>query len=314
MVSLADIALARYRIAPHLAPTPLEDAPGLGEQVYLKLENANKTHSFKIRGALNALLALDESARKRGIVAASSGNHAQALAYAAKLIDVQARIVMPAHTPKRKINGVRHYGAQAIVSAENYDEAEHLARQMERDDGLTFVSAYNDAHVIAGQGTIGIEIVEQLPNVRRVIVPTSGGGLIGGVGVAIKSLRRRAQVIGVNAESAPAMYNQFYNTQQSQVWDTLAEALSGDIEAGSITIPLAKQVVDDIVLVSEAQIAEAMRWMLDEQGWLIEGGGAVGIAALLHGVIPADGTPTAIVVSGGNVDGETVRRILAVSN
>ena len=310
MIELADIALARYRLTPHLLPTPLEAAPQLGKDVWLKLENANRTHSFKIRGALNAMLSLSVAARARGIVTASSGNHAQGVAYAAQLAGANARILMPQHTPKRKVNGVRQYGAEAVLFGTNYDETELEGRRLERDEGLTYISPYNDPQVVAGAGTIGMEITESLPLVERVIVPVSGGGLISGVAVAIKSLNPAAEVIGVNAESAPAMHNRFYDADRPQRWDTLAEALSGDIEQGSITIDLARHYVDRIVLVAEEAIAAAMCWMIDEQGWLVEGSGAVGIAALLSGVIQDEGRATAVVVSGGNVDGETIRRVL----
>ena len=184
------------------------------------------------------------------------------------------------------------------------------SRAVARDESLTFISAYNDPQVVAGNGTVGLEIVDELPQIERVIVPASGAGLISGVAIAVKTLRPSAEVIGVNAESAPALYNLFYNTTYPQVWDTLAEALSGEIEAGSITLDLARQYVDRVVLVSEQAIADAMRWMIEEQGWITEGGGAVGVAAPLSGVIQTDGRPTAIVVSGGNVDAETVRKIL----
>jgi threonine dehydratase len=305
-----DIVQAQLRLRPYLQPTPLEAAPDLGAQVYLKLENANKTHSFKIRGALNAILSLDRAARERGIVTASSGNHAQGVSYAAHLVGAHAQILMPKHTPKKKVNGVRRYGAEAVLFGENYDEAEAEALRRGREEGRTFVSAYNDRAVMAGAGTIGMEIVQQLPQVERVVVCVSGGGLIGGVATAVKHLRPDCEVIGVNAESAPAMYNEFYRTSLPQVWETLAEALSGEIEPGSITVPVAHDTVDRIVLVSEAQIAAAMRFMLGVQGWLVEGGGAVGVAALLHGIIPADKV-TAVVVSGGNADLETVRTVLA---
>lgn len=310
MVSLADIALARYRLGSLLTPTPLEPAPELGASIWLKLENANRTHSFKIRGALNAILALDETARAHGIVAASSGNHAQALAYAAHMVGARARIFMPAHTPKKKVEGVRRYGAEPVLSEANYDEAELAARRAEQEEGLTFVSAYNDPFVVAGAGTVGLEILEQLPQVERVVVCVSGGGLIAGVATAVKSLRPDVEVVGINAESAPAMYNLFYGTSLPQRWDTLAEALSGDIEAGSITVPLCQRYVDHIALVTEEQIAAAMRWMLSVQGWLAEGGGVVGVAALLAGVLEDDGRKTAVVVSGGNVDMETLRAVL----
>jgi threonine dehydratase len=310
MVTLKEIEQARERLAGYLYPTMMEPAPRLGENVWVKLENTNRTHSFKIRGALNAVLSLDEEARARGIVTASSGNHAQGVAYAAHLVGVSAKIIMPANTPRRKVDGVRRYGAIPVLDCANYDDAELKARRLERDEGLTFVSPYNDPLIVAGAGTIGLEILEQLPEVERVLVPVSGGGLISGVAVAVKARKPKVEVIGVNALSAPSMHNVFYGTRYTENWETLAEALSGGVEAGSITIDLVKQTVDQIVLVTEDHIANAMRWMIDEQGWIVEGGGAVGVAAMLRGIIKADQRPTVIVISGGNIDGETVRRVL----
>lgn len=310
MLTLADIVNAQQRIAPYLPPTPLEEAPALGPRVWLKLENANRTHSFKIRGALNAVLSLDEAGRQRGLIAASSGNHAQGLAYAAHLTGAKARILMPKHTPRRKVDGVRRWGAEALLIGDNYDETEAAAHQMERDEGLTYISPYNDRQVMAGAGTIGLELIQALPELARAVVCVSGGGLIGGVATALKALRPDIEVIGVNAQSAPSMYNLFYDTDLPEVWDTLAEALSGGIESDSLTIPVARAHVDRIVLVSEEQIAAAMRWLLLEGGWVVEGGGSVGLAAVLHGIIPIDERPTAIVVSGGNLDTETLRGVL----
>ena len=312
MVELADVALAHYRIAPHLAPTPLEKAPGLGPAVWLKMENVNKTHSFKVRGALNAMLALDEKARAKGIVACSSGNHAQGIAYAAQLLGTTARIFMPRHTPERKIAGVRYYGSEPILCGDNYDEAEDEARRLERDEGRTFISPYNDPNVVAGAGTIGLEIFDALPEVERVIVPVSGGGLISGIALTMKALKPGIEVIGVCAESAPTMYNLFYDTAHAQVWETLAEALSGDIETNAITINLAQRFVDEVVLVSEKAIADAIRWLLFKGTWVVEGGGAVGVAALQNGVITSDERPTAIVISGANIDERILRQVLAV--
>ncbi|MFW5748393.1 MAG: threonine ammonia-lyase [Chloroflexota bacterium] len=311
-LTIADVIQARERLSAYLQPTPLEAAPDLGPAVWLKLENINRTHSFKIRGALNAVLSLNTAARERGIVTASSGNHAQGLAYAAQMVGAPATILMPAHTPRRKVEGVRRSGARAVLEFPNYDacEAEALRLALARDEGMTYVSPYNHPAIVAGAGTIGLEILDQLPDVKRVIVCVGGGGLISGIALAIRSFRPDAEVIGVNARAAPAMHNAFYGTTYPENWDTLAEALSGDIEAGSITVPLTRQYVDRIVLVEETHIAAAMRWLIDVQGWLVEGGGAVGVAALLAGVIPVDDTPTAVIVSGGNVDGDTVRRIL----
>lgn len=308
-VTLDDVRRAEKRLRTHLQPTPLEDAPQLGDHIWLKLENANKTHSFKIRGALNAILSLDDRSRSAGIIAASSGNHAGALAYAAHLTGVSAQILMPVTTARKKVENVRRYDAEAILFGDNYDQAEAEALRRVSAGGA-WVSPYNDARVIAGAGTIGIEILEQLPDVERVAVPVSGGGLIAGVAAAIKGLKSDVEVIGVNAQSAPALFNVFNDSDLPQDWDTLAEALSGDIEPGSITVPIARKYVDEMVLVSEAQIASAMRFMIEKQGWVVEGGGAVAVAALLHDVLPRDGRVTALVVSGGNVDADVLRRLL----
>jgi threonine dehydratase len=309
-LTLADIALARYRLAPYLTPTPVEAAPGLGECVWLKLENVNQTHSFKIRGALNAMLALDDAARARGIIAASSGNHAQGIACAARLLGVQARIVMSVHTVRRKIDGVRRWGGEPILYGEGYTEAEHEARRQQHADGLTYISPYNDAQVIAGQGTIGLEILDALPDVERVIVPVGGGGLISGIALAIKSLKPSVEVIGVNPLLAPTMYNIYHDSDLPDLAYSIADALPGDIEADSITLPLTKRYVDDMKLTSEDEIKHAMRWLVETQGWLVEGGGAVGAALLLAGHLPDDGKRTCVVISGGNVDAALIKQLL----
>ena len=311
MITIADVALARYRIAPYIPLTPLELAPDLGSNIWLKLENLNKTHSFKVRGALNAMLALTEKDRAKGLVACSSGNHAHGLAYAANLLGTTARIYMPKHTPQRKVNGVRRYGSEPVLFGDNYDESEEEARRVEKNDGLTFISPYNDAQVVAGAGTIGLEIVDALPSIERVIVPVSGGGLISGIALAVKSLKPSVEVIGVCAEAAPAMYNEFYGSALPQDWQTLAEALSGEIEPNAITVNLAQRYVDEVVIVSEEAIAEAMRWLVFDCSWVVEGGGTVGIAALRSGVITMDDRPTVVVISGGNVDKETLRSVLS---
>ncbi len=305
-----DVWQARRRLSAYLSSTPLEAAPGLGQAIWLKLENLNRTRSFKARGALNALLSLDARAVK-GIVTASSGNHAQGVAFAASRLGLAARVIVPRHTPQRKVEGVRRYGAEVLLFGATYDEAEAEARRQEKAEGLTFISPYNDARVVAGGGTVGLEILDDLPIVRRVLVPAGGGGLISGIGLALKSVQPDIEVIGVCSVATPALYNLIHGASYPQVWDTLAEALSGDIEAGSITIPLARQVVDRVVLVPEETIAEAMRWLLFQAGWVVEGGGAVGVAALMNDAVAADGRATAVVISGGNVDETTLRSVLA---
>nr|MBA3872245.1 threonine/serine dehydratase [Anaerolineae bacterium] len=311
MVNASDILAARERLAGYLRPTPFEHVPQLGANMWLKLECANKTHSFKIRGALNAMLLLDDAQRAKGIVTASSGNHAQGVAYAAHLLGLPAKILMPSHTPKRKVDGVRRYGAEVVLFGSNYDETELEGRRLEQVEGRTFVSPYNDERVIAGAGTIGLEILDDLPEVERVIVPASGCGLISGMGLAIKNQSSAIEVVGVNALSAPALYNWLYSEHRPQVWETLAEALSGEIEAGSVTFELSKKVVDSCVLVTEEQITHAMHWLMVNAGWIVEGGGSVGVAALLSGVLPLDDRPTVVVISGGNMDEATLQRVLA---
>jgi threonine dehydratase len=310
MLTITDITAARSRLTGYLRPTPLEAAPGLGSNVWLKLENTNRTHSFKCRGALNALLCLTEDERNRGIVTASSGNHAQGLAFAAHLLGVQAKILMPTHTPRRKIEGVQHYGAEAVLFGDNYDATEAEGRRVERVEGRTFVSPYNDPAVVAGAGTVGLEILDELPQVERVLVCAGGCGLISGVGLAMKHHNPAIEVIGVSALATPALHNWLHGTTHPQIWDTLAEALSGEIEAGSITFTLTKQVVDRCLLVEEAAIAEAMRWLMTQAGWIVEGGGAVGVAAVRSGVLELDDRPMAIVVSGGNVDEDILLQVL----
>lgn len=302
MVTLGDIQSAQERLRAHLTPTPLVPAPALGARVWLKLENQNLTGSFKIRGALNAVLVLSDEARSRGVVAASSGNHAGALAYACQLAGVALKLYVPSHTPQAKLNNIRRWGADVDTASANYDEAEARARHTEADEGRAFISPYNDAWVIAGAGTIGLDILAQLPDVARVVVCVGGGGLVSGVGTALKALRPSCEVVGVCAESAPAMYNHLYQAHLPENWQTLAEALSGDIEAGSLTLEIAPRVLDRLLLVSEAHIAQAMRFLQEACGQTAEGGGSVGVAACLSGVLKLDGAPTAVIVSGGNVD------------
>jgi threonine dehydratase len=309
-----DILRARERLRPYIPPTPVEEANApLPAGIWLKLENTNKMHSFKVRGALNAMLALSDEARARGVVTASTGNHAQGVGYAARLLGVKARIVMPENAARRKVSNVKRLGAEIIISGATYDEAEIEARRLQHAENLTYVSPYNDADVIAGGGTVGLEILDAVPKVRRVIVPIGGGGLISGIATALKSRDSTIEVIGVNPVVSPEMYNLYYQLDHPDGGDSLADALPGKIEDGSLTIDIVQRLVDQILLVSEDDIARAMRYMAFEQGWIAEGGGVVGIAALQNGSISAaqDGA-TVVVISGGNVDGDKLRRALCV--
>ncbi len=309
---LEDVLRACERIRPYIPPTPVEEANALPGRVLLKLENANKTHSFKVRGALNAMLALSDSERERGVIAASTGNHAQGVANAARLLGVKAKIVMPETAARRKVQGVKRLGAEAILFGESYDEAETEAHRLQFAGGYTYISPYNDPNVIAGAGTIGLEILDAIKDVRRVIVPIGGGGLISGIATAVKSHDASIEVIGVNPLVSPEMYNLIYALDHPTGGESLADALPGKVEHDSMTIEIVKRLVDRIVLASEEDIARAMRYMVFEQGWIAEGGGVVGIAALTNGSIPPEipEGATVIVISGGNVDGDVLREAL----
>ncbi len=303
---LRDFMQAQQRLKPYLTTTLLEHTPQFS--AYTKLENLNPTHAFKIRGALNAILSQAEVARQQGVVAASAGNHAIGVAYAAKLIGAKVTLVMPSDAPQRKIKGAENYGAEVILHGDIYDDAEIYARQLEAESGKLFISPYNDPYVVAGQGTISLEVFEQLPSVKRIVVPTSGGGLLAGVATAAKLIDPHIEVIGVQSIATPAMYNIFYGTDYPQL-PTIADGLAGDIEAGSITVPLCQQYTDQIVLVEENEILNAIHWMFREHGWVIEGAAAVGIAAIVSGKV----TPlaqTAIIISGGNIDADKFLKIV----
>lgn len=310
MVNLQDIYAARARVAGLVRHTSLEPSPALGPHIYLKPENLQRTGSFKLRGALNRILSMSSEEKSRGVIAASAGNHAQGVAFGCARAGVSAVIVMPQHTPRTKIQATQSYGVDIRLTGQSYDDAEAAARQIERDTGRVFVSAYNDAQVIAGQGTIALELLDDLPGLARVIVPVGGGGLIGGMAVALKAVNPAIQVIGVTSRAAPAMYNHLKGTHLPQL-PTLAEGLSGEVEAGAITLELAR-LADDIVLVEESDIVQAIAWTIETHHLIVEGSGAVGIAALLSGVLAADAGPTAVVITGGNLDIDDLRHILAV--
>ncbi len=308
-LSLRDVYRAQTRISSLVRHTPLERAPALGSQIWLKLENVQRTRSFKLRGAANAVAALSESQRARGVIAASAGNHAQGLAAAGQAFGVDVLTVMPEDTPAVKVRHTRERGARTLLFGRNYDAAEAHARHLEKKLGRTFVSAYNDRDVVAGQGTIALEVVEDLPEVGRVLVPLSGGGLIAGVGLALKATNPEIRVIGVQSVATPAMYNYLKDASLPQA-STLAEGLAGEVEAGSITFDLVREFVDDIVLVEESEIEMAIRWLLREHGQVVEGAGAVGMAALLSERVGIDNNPTVVIISGGNIDYEVLRQLI----
>jgi threonine dehydratase len=313
-MKLSEVYAARRRISRWVRRTPFEHSPILstlfGSEVWLKLENRQLTGSFKIRGATNKLMLLKPEERERGVVAASSGNHAQGVAYAARELGVRAVIVIPENTPGVKRDAIRALGAELIVHGSEYMDAERLAQRISRDDGMPFLSPYNDPDLIAGQGTVGLEMLEDEPGLDAVLVPVSGGGLISGVATVWKEASD-AEVIGVQTEASPVMYESVKAGKIIDIpmFDTVAEGLHGGIEQGSVTFPICQRLVDDWIVVKEETIKDTMRLMLLRQHEIVEGSGAVGVAALMEQASRFKGRNVGIVISGGNVD-ETLLRVL----
>jgi threonine dehydratase len=311
--TLAEIYRARRRIAAVARRTPIERSPSLseiaGHDVYLKLESWQVTRSFKLRGAYNAVAALDPEQRARGLVTASAGNHGQAVAYAAREVGARATIFLPTNAAETKKQRIQSFGAAINMESASYDDAEVAARAVAQNTGATFVHAYSDRDVVAGQGTVAIEIMEDLPYVKNVIVPVGGGGLIGGVGVAIKSMDASVRVLGVQSRSTPAMYDAFRarGIVNSVMSATIADGLAGQIDESSYQ--RAMHVVDEMFVVDENALPRAIRAVYRE-GVVAEGAASVGVSALLERVIEVDG-PTVVIVSGGNIDAKRLAGILA---
>ena len=317
-VSLLDVQAAARRIRPFVQRTPLERSARLsqvcGADVWLKLECFQLTGSFKLRGALNALLSLDDAARKRGVMTASAGNHGLGVARAADLTGLPAVVVVPETASPAKIELLRQTGCELILFGPDYDAAEAHAIELAQARGITFVSAYDDPAVVAGGGTISLEILEEHPETDLLIVPAGGGGLISGVALAAKGLKPSIRVVGVQSTASPSLHAALAAGRQVPVTveDSLADGLSGNIAVGSITIDLARRYVDEVLLVSEAEIAAAMRDVLEHEHILIEGSAAVTVAALQGGRLPVAGQRVALVLTGRNVAPSVLRATLGM--
>ena len=274
-------------------------------EFYLKLENLQVTGSFKIRGALNKLAQIaSRPDSKNGIITASAGNHGQAVALCASELGLHAKIIVPENTPKMKIEKIREYGAAVILHGAIFDQAEQYAKELAAKDSLSYVSAYNDELVIAGHGTIALEILQQAPDIETIIVPVGGGGLISGIAVAAKSIRPSIQIIGVQSEASPSMYESLRakHLVEAKVSDSIAEGLSGNIESGSITFDYASKYVDKLLLVKEDTIRKAIRALWERDGQISEGSGAASTAAVLENKDLFTGKKVAAILSGGNID------------
>ncbi|MDH5746094.1 MAG: threonine ammonia-lyase [Candidatus Bathyarchaeota archaeon] len=316
MINLQDIKDARETIRNLVRRTPLMHSQFLSNfcdgEVYLKLENLQTTNSFKIRGALNKMLHLSAEEMKRGVVTASAGNHAQAVAIGAEKLNLSARIVIPRNTPKIKIDKIRKHHVELILHGDVYDEAEQKAIDLSRKDGLTYISPYNDRLVIAGQGTIGLEVHEDLPTVDTVVVPVGGGGLISGIGVAVKSIEPSVQIIGVQSEASPVMYESLKAGKivDVEMRESIADGLFGGIETGSMTFGIVQKYVDDLLLVKEETIRKAIFLLWDKEKQVVEGAGAAAIAPIIESKGLFMGKEIVAVISGGNIEDKLFEYVL----
>jgi threonine dehydratase len=313
MLSLVREAAERIRGAIYYSPCAhsVELSQATGQQVYLKLENLQMTGAFKERGALNKILLLTPEETRRGVIAASAGNHAQAVAYHATRHGIRSTIVMPAATPMVKVTATQNYGAEVVLHGANYDEACAQALTLAAERGMAFLHPFDDLGVIAGQGTIALELIEQCPNLQAVVVPVGGGGLIAGVAAAIKESRPSVKVIGVQTARLPSMVAALAHgapvtiPSASTVADGIAVGRSGDV-----TTPLVAKYVDEMVTVEEEEIASAILTLLEREKLLAEGAGAAATAALLQHKTKLQSEHTAVLVSGGNIDVSLLSKII----
>ncbi|XIH35385.1 threonine ammonia-lyase [Cytobacillus firmus] len=298
--------------------TPLKQSTTLNyltnANVYLKLENLQKTGSFKLRGAMNKILSLSDQEAKRGVIAASAGNHAQGVALAASLRGIKSTIYMPRHTPLAKVAATRGYGAEAVLAGETYHESYQRAAEELHQSTSTFVHAFDDDRVIAGQGTIALEMLQQNSQLNVIFVPIGGGGLISGIALGVKANNPSIKVVGVQASGASATYQRFKGKKMksSLPINTIADGILVK-EPGIKTFPIIEKYVDDIVTVTEEEIAHAILFMLEREKMLVEGAGAAALAAILYKKAPIEQKKVGCIISGGNVDPVKMQTYLEIS-
>src|ERR1700716_583632 len=315
MIGLSDIQAALGRIREAIRVSPCTDSEAFSaltnNLIFLKLDNQQRTGAFKERGALNKLLTLTAEERGRGVIAASAGNHAQGVAYHSGRHGVRARIVMPLTTPLTKVSSTRAYGADVVLHGANYDEAYDKAVEQSRQEGFTLIHAFDDDAVIAGQGTLGLEILQQHPDIEAVVAPIGGGGLIGGIACAVKETNPAVRVFGVQPARIPSM--KLAVAEGKPVTLSPAKTIADGIavrRAGERTLPLVQKYVDEIVTVEEEEIANAILLLLEREKTLAEGAGAAAIAALVNHKLPLKGKKVAVLVCGGNIDVTLLARII----
>jgi threonine dehydratase len=306
-------ARERIRSAVYYSPCPHSTSisQASGQEVFLKLENLQRTGAFKERGALNKILTLTKEERTQGVVAASAGNHAQGVAFHASRYGIPAKIVMPTTTPLVKVNATASYGAEIILHGGGYDEAYEEACRIAAQEGRVFVHPFDDMAVIAGQGTLGVEILEQVPEVGALVIPVGGGGLISGIACAVKEMRPSIRVIGVQAARMPSMIEalRLKTPTTIPVNPTIADGIAVR-RAGQQTLTLIEKYVDEVVAVEEEEIASGILTLLEREKTLAEGAGATAVAALLHHKTSLRGGKTVALVSGGNIDVSLLSRII----
>ncbi len=315
MIRLADVRAAARRQRGKVRPTPLFLSHALGEdtgqEVWLKAESLQRTGSFKIRGATNRISRLSATERRRGVVAASAGNHAQGVALAALLHHVPATIVMPRDAPIIKMERTRGYGARVILVEGNIEEAIARAHQLREEKGFTFIHPFDDPHIQAGQGTCGLEILKDLPDVGSIVVPVGGGGLISGIAVAVKEQRPRVRIFGVQAKGAAPAVESFHRGRRTGVRRAVTMADGIKIrEVADSTFALMQRHVEDIVTVTDEEISQAMVMLLEKAKLVVEGAGAAGVAALQGKHLPGVRGKTVVVLSGGNADTNLLARVI----
>lgn len=315
MIGIHDIqtAMGRIREAIRVSPCTYSEAFSAltKSEIFLKLDNQQRTGAFKERGALNKLLTLTSAERAQGVIAASAGNHAQGVAYHAGRQGIRSCIYMPLPTPLTKVSATRAYGAEVVLHGTNYDEAYEKAVEQSRQQHLILVHAFDDDAVIAGQGTLGLEILKQQPDIEAMVVPIGGGGLIGGIACAVKETNPSVRIFGVQPAKLPSMKTAVEQGKPVTLKPaaTIADGIAVR-RAGERTFPLVQKYVDDIVTVEEEEIANAILLLLEREKTLAEGAGAASIAALLNHKLPLEGKKVAVLVCGGNIDVTLLSRII----
>ncbi len=312
-LTLDTIRAAHERIADAIVRTPTLHSRTFSEmtgaQVWLKFENLQFTASFKERGALNKLLQLTESERKRGVIAASAGNHAQGVAYHGARLGVPVTIVMPKHTPTVKVEQTRDHGATIVLEGERFDDAQAKAYEIADERGLMFVHPFNDLDIASGQGTAAIEMLADAPEIDTLCVPIGGGGLISGMGTAARALNPKIEVIGVEAELYPSTYSKMRGLKLPCEGDTLAEGIAVK-EPGTLTLAIIREIVDDILLVGERDLERAVALLLQIEKTVVEGAGAAGLAAMLAHPAKFRGRNVGLILCGGNIDTRLLANVL----